>query len=249
MKLNKLINLITLALIFLGFSSVSFAYSTVQFCSEAECSAITVTFGGQTHTSKLNCDNILGFSNVPAGTYAWKAVGCGVEWSGNWTIDGVQTYFMSLCPNGLLPCCTIGCDSSGGFVCGECGDVSCAAETLIDDQNLLTILRDFNKEVLKNTLSGSALSDIYYGHTDELNRILSQDKELGNRVTDLIVKIIPLFDLCAQGNLDHVDDDLISETVDILSEFEKWGSAYLVNDIQKLKKDLLSGLLIQTICR
>lgn len=250
MKINKLINLMILVFILLFFSSYSFAASTVQVCSESNCSAITVTFGGQIHPITLNCDNILSFLNVPAGTYAWRATGCGVQWSGNATVDGVQTYRISLCPNGLLPCCAIGCGDSGVFICSDCTTTSCPAEMLIaDDNDLLSILRDFNKGVLKHSLSGTALSDMYYGHTNELKMILNQNEALADRVKQLISNIIPLFDLCAQGTLDHVDANLISETIDILSEFETRGSDYLVNDIQKLKKDILSGQLTNSICR
>ena len=119
LKINKLISLMVLVFILLISSSYSFASSTVKFCSEADCTAITVTFGGQTHSSTLNCDNILGFTNVLAGTYAYTAVGCGVRWSGSVTVNGTSTYWMSLCPNGLLPTCNFGCDSSGSgsFVC------------------------------------------------------------------------------------------------------------------------------------
>ena len=64
------------------------AFSEVYFCLEYNCSSVTVNLGGFTHSAKLNCNNILGFGSVPAGTYSIYASGCGVSWRGTITVSG-----------------------------------------------------------------------------------------------------------------------------------------------------------------
>jgi len=99
------------------------AYSEVWFCLEYNCSSVTVTFGGQTHSSTLKCSNPIGFRNVPDGTYSYYASGCGVNWSGTITVLGGYGYFQTLCPPSYDPdCCPSGsgCGEGGSYLCGQC---------------------------------------------------------------------------------------------------------------------------------
>lgn len=95
------------------------AYS-VYFCLEANCPAVTVTFGGVTHSYTLDCDSILAYSGVPAGTYAYSASGCGLVWSGSITVT--SDVFLVACPPAGYPegCCPVGCGEYGAFVCSTC---------------------------------------------------------------------------------------------------------------------------------
>jgi hypothetical protein len=98
------------------------AYAEVYFCTEYNCSSTTVTLGGQTHTSKLKCGNILGFQEVPPGAYSYKAIGCGSTWGGNLNVEAGYQYIVSFCPMYSYDCCPIGfgCGSEGAYLCAKC---------------------------------------------------------------------------------------------------------------------------------
>ncbi|RPI50137.1 MAG: hypothetical protein EHM49_08935, partial [Deltaproteobacteria bacterium] len=106
-----------------NFDSAS-AYAEVFFCNEYNCSSTTVTLGGQTHTSKLKCGNILGFQEVPAGAYSYKAIGCGSTWGGNLNVEACYQYIVSFCPMYSYDCCPIGfgCGSEGAYLCAKCSN-------------------------------------------------------------------------------------------------------------------------------
>ena len=105
------------------------AASTVYFCLEASCSSMTVIFGGVTHTSKLSCDNLLSFGNIPAGTYAYSVSGCGLAGSGTITVNGTSSYSITLCPPSGWACCSIGCGSGGSFKCSGCSSTTTTTTT------------------------------------------------------------------------------------------------------------------------
>ena len=100
------------------------AYAEVWFCLEYNCSSVTVTFGGQTHSSTLNCSNTIGFTLVPAGTYSIYASGCGASLSGTISVVGGYRYLYTICPPSYDPyCCPVGegCSEGGSYLCEQCG--------------------------------------------------------------------------------------------------------------------------------
>lgn len=118
-------------LIFSVFHSNASAASIVYFCTEFNCSSITVTLGGVTHSSKLNCTNVIGFSGVPQGTYSWSASGCGFLGSGAISINGTSNYIITLCPSSQSLCCPSGqgCGTSGSYKCSACGSPTTTTTT------------------------------------------------------------------------------------------------------------------------
>jgi Subtilase family/CARDB len=95
--------------------------SEVWFCLEYNCSSVTVTFAGHTHSSTLSCYRKIGFGNVAAGTYSYNASGCGSSWSGTITVSE-GNYGIVLCPStGNSACCPTGCGEGGSYLCERCG--------------------------------------------------------------------------------------------------------------------------------
>ena len=100
------------------------AHAEIIFCLEYNCSSVTVTFGGQTHSSTLNCSNTIGFTSVPAGTYSIYASGCGASLSGTISVVGGYRYLYTICPPSYDPCCCPvgeGCSEGGSYLCEQCG--------------------------------------------------------------------------------------------------------------------------------
>ena len=111
-----------LAAIFIACMGIVNAYaaSEVYFCTEADCD-FTVVFGGHTHTDLLKCCQPICFGNVSAGTYSFSGTGCGLEFSGSISVDGIHNYLICLCPGTTgLSCCSCGCGEEGEFLCDEC---------------------------------------------------------------------------------------------------------------------------------
>ncbi len=103
------------------FNSPAKAASTLFICLEASCSSMSFTLGGQTHSSKLSCDNsLIGFTGIPAGTYSWSASGCGLTSSGTAYMNGTSIYLLTLCPPSGWPCCSKGCGTGGAYKCSGC---------------------------------------------------------------------------------------------------------------------------------
>ena len=129
-----------LCLFFLG--AYAHASSKVYFCSEFNCS-LTVTFGGVTNPAKLTCTTLLSFSGVPAGSYSWKATGCGATGSGSISVNGSSNYMVTICPPSSSGCCGsgLGCGTSGAKVCSICKssvNISDAKLTLQKNGNLIS---------------------------------------------------------------------------------------------------------------
>ena len=95
------------------------ASADVYFCTEYNCS-LTVTFGGQTHSSKLSCDTRLCFKGVPPGSYSYKAIGCGSTRTGNLNVKAGYQYLVTFCPIDSDDCCPTGCGSEGSYRCEKC---------------------------------------------------------------------------------------------------------------------------------
>ncbi len=93
--------------------------SLVTFCTEASCGNVTVTFGGVTNQYYATCLNVLGFYNIPEGTYFFTASCPGGLWAGSFYVNGFTTYNNYLCPTDL-PCCLAGCLSGASFYCSNC---------------------------------------------------------------------------------------------------------------------------------
>lgn len=98
-------------------SAIAFAASKIYFCSEFSCADIAVMLGNQTHPSRLNCSNLLSFTGVPQGSYAYSATGCGSKISGTITVNGIDDYLVWFCPGEGQSACPTGCGSDGAFRC------------------------------------------------------------------------------------------------------------------------------------
>jgi hypothetical protein len=114
---------------FLIFHSKPSEASTVYFCLEADCSSMTVIFGGVTHTHKLNCDTVLYYANVPAGQYAYSVRGCGLSGSGIVSVNGTSSYKITMCPPSGWSCCSYGCGSGGSYNCSTCKSTTTTTTT------------------------------------------------------------------------------------------------------------------------
>ena len=111
------------------FNSRATAASTVLFCLEVSCSSMTLIFGGQTHSTKLSCDQNAGFSGVPAGTYSYSVSGCGLTGSGSISVNGTSTYLVTMCPPSGGACCSTGCGTSGAYNCSGCSSTTTTTTT------------------------------------------------------------------------------------------------------------------------
>jgi hypothetical protein len=176
-----------LGLFFIGQAE---AASEVWFCSEADCSEITVTFGGVTSQYKANCYTLVGFTNVPAGTYAFSASGCGASWSGSISVNGTSNYYMTLCPSGVLPCCPAGygCGEEGAFNCSECQGQGWGAayEMLFDNSSDLELFRQYRDEFLIKSAKGKLYTKLLYKGSEEALGVLLDNLGLMLRAKKLI---------------------------------------------------------------
>lgn len=94
--------------------------STVTFCNEANCTNVTVVFGGVSHPAYLSCYGTILYYNIPAGTYAWSTAGCGRVSTGYLYVDGSRSYTIRICPSPTQECCLAGCLSNGAYGCWQC---------------------------------------------------------------------------------------------------------------------------------
>jgi hypothetical protein len=228
--------------------------SDVYFCLEANCSSVTVTFGGQTHSSTLNCSNILGYTGVPAGTYSFSASGCGLIWSGSVSVDGTSNYGFSLCPASGGQCCSQGCEekygTGRGFACDECSTGPCPLKAAFaNDPDILELLKSFRNDLLRHSLTGVALIKLYYDNSAELKRIMVEDPVLGAWAKEFVLGLVPLVEQCLAGHSVYADQAILSEADELLAAFQARGNLQLRNDLEKLRQELATGELIQEICQ
>ena len=94
--------------------------SSVTYCNEANCDSVIVVFGGVSHPAYLSCDDMVLFSNIPAGTYSWSSSGCGRVSMGYLSVDGVTSYRIRICPSPTQKCCVNGCLGRGSYGCWQC---------------------------------------------------------------------------------------------------------------------------------
>ena len=105
--------------------------STVTFCNEADCSSVTVVFGGVSHPAPLSCYGGVLFYNIPAGTYAWSSVGCDRVSTGYLYVDGFSSYTIRICPSPTQECCLGGCLGNGAFGCWQCRTIRPATSSIV----------------------------------------------------------------------------------------------------------------------
>lgn len=117
------------------------ADAEVCFCTEWNCSSITVTLGGQTHTSKLSCGTPLCFKGVPPGSYSYNAIGCGSTGTGNLNVEEGYRYNVSFCPSNSDDCCPTGCGSEGAYLCAKCS-LESVPESVQTSEGVNLILSD-----------------------------------------------------------------------------------------------------------
>lgn len=228
--------------------------STVYFCSEANCSWIAVTFGGQTHPSTLNCSNLLSYTGVPAGTYSLFASGCGMSWSGSLSVNGTSDYQISLCPSSAGQCCSLGCEdkyqTGSGYSCDVCNMGPCTLATAFaNDPEILELLKNFRNDLLRKSLTGIALIKLYYDNSAELKRIMAEDPDLGAWAKEFVLGIVPLVEQCLAGDPIYPDQAILAGADELLAAFQARGNQQLRNDLEKLRQELATGELIQEICQ
>lgn len=104
--------------------------STVTFCNEADCTSVTVVFGGVSHPAYLSCYGGVLFYNIPAGTYSWSSVGCDRVSTGYLYVDGFSSYTIRICPSPTQECCLGGCLNNGAFGCWQCRKIRPATSSI-----------------------------------------------------------------------------------------------------------------------
>jgi len=62
-------------------------------------------------------------TGLSAGTYSYKATGCGATGSGSVSVNGTSNYMITFCPPSSGTCCGsgLGCGSGGAKRCSICG--------------------------------------------------------------------------------------------------------------------------------
>ncbi|RZB38000.1 MAG: hypothetical protein SRB2_00346 [Desulfobacteraceae bacterium Eth-SRB2] len=152
------------------------AYSEVWFCLEYNCSSVTVTFGGRTHSLTLKCSNPIGFGNVPDGTYSYYASGCGVNWGGTITVSGANQRKILCPPPNDSDCCPNGCGDGGSHLCGQCGELTTPNLTPYKPSG-------WSDKIVVSTNSGDHLDDSPLYDTDTLYIDFAVDND-GTAPTD-----------------------------------------------------------------
>lgn len=250
----KFKNLLTASIIFCSsFFLIGNAFSyDVRFCTESNCSSITVIFGGQTHSVKLNCTNWIGWTGVSAGSYKWSATGCGLTWSGTMTVDNNEN--MVLCESGsVTACCDLGCydklDLGTGYACKDCAG-GCKMQTyLADSDGNADLLREFRDGALRNSLTGRGLISLYYDHVGELNAIFDASPKLRAEFVALISDSVGSINDCLAGDAPRIDKVTMNRTQKLLSDIGAAANGPLAEAIATIKAGLADGSLIETICK
>jgi hypothetical protein len=224
----------------------------VSLCTEADCDAISWTFGGQTHSETLNCSNILTFVGVSAGTYDTVATGCGVTWSDTVRISANTQ--ITLCESGRkLGCCSTGCGTKYGtggeeYLCEDCGGCPLAS-SLDDDAELIALLRAFRDEKLRTSVTGLGLTALYDDNREELRHILAEAPELQSELTDLVAENAESIRECMDGNAPHIDERTMERAQRLLNGIATMAEAPLRDDIDRVKSGLDDRSLIREICK
>lgn len=250
--MKKILLCLTLVMILAGFGFASaHASSDVIFCTEADCSSITVTFGGQVHPNQLACGSNLGFTGVPAGIYSFLASGCGKQWSGSISVNGVNNYGIALCPPSGLACCPRGCDN-GVFLCEECqgppGPPCPVMTSMPSDEGAVALLRDFRDVTLSRSLEGIALTQLYYEHANELAGILLRSPVLARNLRQLILNNLYVLEQCMNGEAVAVDDADLAQADRLLAILQLKASPQLRKDLGTVRAELANGGLLQRLC-
>lgn len=246
--IRKSILALSLVLLLIGMGvSSAHAYSRMYFCTEYDCSSITVIFGGQTHPEQLRCGITIGFINVPAGTYSFSASGCNGQWSGNVTVDGSSDYGIALCPPAAGSCCPRGQGCNGGrFICDECKCPVMAA--LPGDREAADLLRDFRDTTLSNSLEGIALTQLYYTHSKELRGILLRSPLLAAALRQVVLDNLYAVEQCMRGEPVLLDEASVAEADQLLEALQLKAGPELSEDLGTIRAELASGELFQSLC-
>ena len=174
--------------------------SYITLCTEASCSNIKWTFGGQAHGYRAKCKTSLRFKGVPSGTYSWRASGCGVSWSNTLKVKRGYNYFITLCTRGSdLNCCSRGC-SSGKYRCSECSS-GCPVKLIYGaSSGEVELLRQFRDEVLAKTPEGQEIINLYYQLSPVIMEAMEEDETFKDELGEMVDEVLPLVILETRHN-------------------------------------------------
>jgi hypothetical protein len=166
--------------------------STIYICSEASCSDIEVSLDGLWHDSYLSCDNILNFSNVPAG-YSYRmyaeSSNCNTYWEYDFFLEEGNDDLIWLCPSEEIACCNQGCADDGSYNCDTCNG-GCFAASVTNDKTVLSNLRQFRDYLAKNFI-GQKIVTLYYKVSPTAIKIVNKVpflKTAAQKILEIIAK-------------------------------------------------------------
>jgi hypothetical protein len=137
--------------------------SVVTFCNEADCPSVTVVFGNVSHPAFLSCYGPILFYNIPAGTYAWSAAGCGRVSTGYLFVNGSRSYTIRVCPSPTQECCVTGCATNGAYGCWQCikpRPLTSSITTTTTSVTSTTTLPSPDDFSISGHITGDVISDI-----------------------------------------------------------------------------------------
>jgi len=195
------------------FNSRAAASSIVLFCLEASCSSMTVMFGGQIHSSKLSCTKNVGFYGVPAGTYSYLVMGCGLVSSNSVYVNGTSWYKITLCPPSGGACCSAGCGSSGALTCSGCqGTTTTSSTTTTSTSSTTTTIGDPFVYVGPSGACGGN-TPCYSTIQEAISSAISGDTiMIGQGTYDEDLSLDSYIDLILQGGCDFSRDSQSSDS-------------------------------------
>ena len=127
------------------------------------------------------------------------------------------------------------------------GGGGCPATTVIGAGNPdLKKLRVFRNDIFLKSEVGRHYICLYYKHALELRYIFINDQELKEKANSIIQKIMPTIEDLLTERDAAISEDTVQEVTELIDALTVQSSPSLEKDLNRLKKDIQSGVIFNT---
>jgi len=123
------------------------------------------------------------------------------------------------------------------------GSSQCPIESVVaDNQNTLTLLRNYRDDVLINNRLGRKYVRYYYEHTIEMVKLIISDSAIREKLIATLNVIMPSIEDMMKGKESIISKDQTSKIENLIKAVKRVGSPKLQKDIDQFEIDLRNGV-------
>jgi len=123
----------------------------------------------------------------------------------------------------------------------------CPAKTAMGQDNPeLNTLRALRDEIFTKNEAGKKYTFLYYQHAHEFTDIFVYNKELKDKASHLMQRILPTITSLIGKREAELTDENVKEAIDLIDALKAHASPGLDKDLSRLKQDIQNGVIFKT---